>query len=63
MTQEERMREFITMKELMEMLKVSRNTAYRYVTTWKVRIFRDGRTVRFDKEDVIKAIERKTMHF
>lgn len=51
--------ELVTIKDVMEMSGVSRNTLYRDIKSKKIQAIYFGRIVRFKKEDAEKYAEQK----
>ena len=53
------MNEYLTIKEVTEILKVSRTTVYNWMTSGRLKFFKIGKLVRIKKEDLKKFIEGK----
>lgn len=53
------MNEYLTVKEMMERLKISRTTAYGYLSSGRLKHFKVGRLVRIRPEDLTQFIEGK----
>jgi len=51
------MTEYLTVREIIKILKVSRPTAYSLVRSGNLRSFKVGRLVRIKQEDLIDFIE------
>jgi excisionase family DNA binding protein len=53
------MNEYLTVREMMESLKVSRTTAYGYLSSGRLKFFKVGRLVRIRPEDLRQFVEGK----
>ena len=51
--------EYITIKDVMAILKISRHTAYRKIIAWGVPVFRDGALVRVDAERFFIEVKKR----
>lgn len=51
------MNEFLTMKEVMEYLKVSRTAVYSWLNEGKLKAYKVGRSVRFKRSDIENFIK------
>ena len=47
----------LTVKEVVELLKIGRTTLYRYMENGKIKYYKFGKSVRFKKSDIEKFIE------
>ena len=54
-------KELLTIRDAMNILKISRTTLWRKLKEWNIPVFRDGGMIRIDSDDLQEAIrERKT---
>jgi len=53
------MDEFLTLKEVTEILKVSRQTVYRWISSGELRSIKIGKLVRIRKKDLEKFLKNK----
>lgn len=54
-----KMQEYLTPKDMRRILRVSRTTAYGYIRTGKLRVYRVGRLVRIKHADLEQFVEGK----
>jgi excisionase family DNA binding protein len=54
------MKEYLTVEEIMRILKVSRTTAYEYIHSGRLKSYKVGRLVRIREIDLKKFIEGKS---
>lgn len=51
--------EIVTVEEMMELLNIGKNTAYRLLENSEIKAFRIGRLWKIPRKSVYKYIERK----
>ncbi len=53
------MNEYLTVQDVMRLLKISRTTAYSYLSSGRLKYFKVGRLVRIRPDDLRQFIEGK----
>lgn len=55
------MKEYLTIKDIMRILRISRPTAYKLISSGRLKSYRVGRLVRIKVDDLERFIEGQSM--